>query len=130
VTCAISWGLCSLIGLLAVMSVVVVLVLLLYSFPVDGVGVGVWGVPVHLFFVVCHCFLFLDRLRLVYFCNYEIGSFMFCRNSLSIAACLSVKSCINYTFFVRRLPISSRSFCPCVSFLSCWVNGFPQLSYF
>jgi len=46
----ISWGRCSLIGLLVVMSVVVVLVLLLYSFPVDGVGVG--GVPVHLFLVV------------------------------------------------------------------------------
>ena len=40
VTCAISWGRCSLIGLLVVMSVVVVLVLLLFSFPVDGVGVG------------------------------------------------------------------------------------------
>jgi len=53
VTCAISWGHCSLIGLLVVMSVVVVLVLL-FSFPVDGVG----GVPVHLFFVVCYCFLF------------------------------------------------------------------------
>ena len=37
-TCAISWGRCSLIGLLAVMSVVVVLVLLLISFPVGGVG--------------------------------------------------------------------------------------------
>ena len=36
--CAISWGRCSLIGLLVVMSVVVVLVLLLISFPVDGVG--------------------------------------------------------------------------------------------
>ena len=39
VTCAISWGRCSLIGLLVVMSVVVVLVLLLFSFPMDGVGV-------------------------------------------------------------------------------------------
>jgi len=48
-------GRCSLIGLLVVMSVVVVLVLLLISFPVDGVGLG--GVPVHLFFVVCYCFL-------------------------------------------------------------------------
>jgi len=56
VACAISWGRCSLIGLLVVMSIVVVLVLLLFSFPVDGVGVG--GVPVHLFFVVCYCFLF------------------------------------------------------------------------
>ena len=36
VTCAISWGRCSLIGLLVVMSVVVVLVRLLFSFPVDG----------------------------------------------------------------------------------------------
>jgi len=52
VTCAISWGRCSLTGLLVVMSVVVVLVLLLFSFPVDGVGL-----PVHLFFVVCYCFL-------------------------------------------------------------------------
>ena len=34
-TCAISWGRCSLIGFL-VMSVVVVLVLLFISFPVDG----------------------------------------------------------------------------------------------
>jgi len=53
VTCAISWGRCSLIGLLVVMSVVVVLVLLFISFPVDWVGV-----PVHLFFVVCYYFLF------------------------------------------------------------------------
>jgi len=35
VTCAISWGRCSLVGLLVVISVVVVLVLLLFSFPVD-----------------------------------------------------------------------------------------------
>jgi len=35
VPCAISWGRCSLIGLLDVMSVVVVLVLLFISFPVD-----------------------------------------------------------------------------------------------
>ena len=55
-TCAISWGRCSLIGLLVVMSVVVVLVLLLFSLPVNVVGVG--GVPFHLFFVVCYCFLF------------------------------------------------------------------------
>ena len=41
VTCAISCGRCSLIGLLIVMSVVVVLVLLLISLPVDGVG---WGI--------------------------------------------------------------------------------------
>jgi len=52
----ISRGRCSLIGLLVVMSVVVVLVLLLFSFPVDGMGVG--SVPVHLFFVVSYCFLF------------------------------------------------------------------------
>ena len=44
-------GRSSLIGLLVVMSVVVVLVLLLFSFPVDGVG---GGVPIHLFFVVCY----------------------------------------------------------------------------
>jgi len=46
VTCAIffGWGRCSLIGLLVVMPVVAVLVLLLFSFPVNGVG----GVPVHL----------------------------------------------------------------------------------
>ena len=42
-TRAISWGRCSLIGLLVVMSVVVVLVLLFFSFPVDVVG---WGVRV------------------------------------------------------------------------------------
>ena len=56
-TCAISWDPCSLIGLLVVMSVVVVLVLLLFSFPMDGLGVEV-GLPFHLFFVVCYCFLF------------------------------------------------------------------------
>ena len=37
-TCAISWGRCSLIGLLVVMFVVVVLVLLFISFPLDVVG--------------------------------------------------------------------------------------------
>ena len=36
-TCAISWGRCSLIRLLVVMSIVVVLVLFI-SFPVDGGG--------------------------------------------------------------------------------------------
>ena len=36
-TCAISWGRCSLIGLLVVVCVVVVLVLLFISFPLDGV---------------------------------------------------------------------------------------------
>jgi len=45
VTCAISWGRCSLIGLLVVMSVVVVLVLLLFSFPVDGVVGGGGACP-------------------------------------------------------------------------------------
>jgi len=40
VTRAISWGRCSLIGLLVVMPVVVVLVLLFISFPVGGVGRG------------------------------------------------------------------------------------------
>jgi len=38
VTCAITWGRCSLIGLLVVMSVVVVLVLLFVSFPAGAVG--------------------------------------------------------------------------------------------
>jgi len=38
VACDISWGCCSLIGLLVVLFVVVVLVLLLISFPVDGRG--------------------------------------------------------------------------------------------
>jgi len=63
VTCAIFWGLCSLIGLLVVMSVVVVLVLLLFSFPVVGVGVGVCVCPL----VLCSLLLLsvLDRLRLV-----------------------------------------------------------------
>jgi len=37
--CAISWGRCSLIGLLVVTTVVVVLVLLLFDFPVEGVEV-------------------------------------------------------------------------------------------
>jgi len=50
-------GRCSLIGLLVVMSIVVVLVLLFISFLVDGVRVG-RCLPVHLFFVVCYCFLF------------------------------------------------------------------------
>jgi hypothetical protein len=59
-TCAISWGRCSLIGLLVVMSVVVVLVLLLFSFPVDGMGVC-------LSTVLCSLLLLsvFDRLRLV-----------------------------------------------------------------
>ena len=63
VTCAISWGRCSLIGLLVVMSVVVLLVLLLISFPVDGAGGG--GVPCPL--VLCSLLLLsvLDHLRLV-----------------------------------------------------------------
>jgi len=35
---------------------------------------------------------------------------MFCRNILSIAACISVQSCITYSFFfVRLLPASSCS---------------------
>jgi len=53
VMCAISWGRCSLIGLL-VMSVVVVLVLLFISFPVDGVWVG-----------RCSCLLVLCSLLLL-----------------------------------------------------------------
>ena len=63
-TFAISWGRCSLIGLLVVMSVVVVLVLLLFSFPVDGVGVG-GGCACPL--DPCSLLLLsvLDRLRLV-----------------------------------------------------------------
>jgi len=68
-------------GLLVVMSVVVVLVLLLISFPVDDVGLG-RGVPVQLFFVVCYCFLFWIGCVSFLFCSYEIGSFMFCLNSL------------------------------------------------
>jgi len=63
VTCAISWGRCSLIGLLVVMSVVVVLVLLFISFPVDGVGVERCSCPL----VLCSLLLLsvLDRLILV-----------------------------------------------------------------
>jgi len=63
VTCAISWGRCSLIGLLVVMSVVVVLVLLFISLPVDGVGVGRCSCQ----HVLCSLLLLsvLDRLRLV-----------------------------------------------------------------
>jgi len=62
VTCAISWGRCSLIGLLVVMSVVVVCVLLLFSFQVGGVGVGVgvclstcslWSVTAFCFWIGC-----------------------------------------------------------------------------
>jgi len=63
VTCAISWGRCSLIRLLVVMSVVVVLVLLFISFLVDGWGVGRCSCPL----VLCSLLLLsvLDRLRLV-----------------------------------------------------------------
>ena len=62
-TCAISWGRCTLIGLLVVTSVVVVLVFLLISFPVDGEGVGGCSCPL----VLCSLLLLsvLDRLRLV-----------------------------------------------------------------
>ena len=60
-TCDIYWGRCSMIGLLVVMSVVVVLVLLLFSFPVDGIGGG--GACPH---VLCSLLLLsvLDRCRL------------------------------------------------------------------
>ena len=65
------------------MSVVVVLVLLLFSFPVDWGG-GKGACPL----VLCSLLLLsvLDRLHRVWFCKYEIGPFMFCRNSLSFAA--------------------------------------------
>ena len=61
--CAISWGRCSLIGLLVVMCVVVVLVLLLFSFLVDGVGVGGCACPP----LLCSLLLLsvLDWLHLV-----------------------------------------------------------------
>ena len=62
-TCAISWGRCSLIGLLVVMSVVVVLVLMFISFPVDGVGLGRCSCPLVL--VGLLLLSVLDRLRLV-----------------------------------------------------------------
>ena len=60
-TCAISWGRCSLIGFLVVMSVVVVLVLLLLVFWRLGRGCAC---PL----VLCSLLLLsiLDRLRLVY----------------------------------------------------------------
>ena len=51
-TCAISWGPCSLIRFLVVMSVVVVLVLLFISFPVDGVGM-----VKHVTLAVTHAFI-------------------------------------------------------------------------
>ena len=59
-TYAISWGRCSLIGLLVVMSVVVLFVLLFFSFPVDEGG-GAYPQ------VLCSLLLLfvLDRLRLV-----------------------------------------------------------------
>jgi len=62
VTCAVSRGRCSLIGLL-VMSVVVVLFLLFISIPVDGVGVARCSCPR----VLCSLLLLpvLDRLRLL-----------------------------------------------------------------
>jgi len=61
VTCGISWGRCSLIGLLVVMSIVVVLVLQLFSFPLMAGG----GVACPL--VLCSLLLLsvLGRLRLV-----------------------------------------------------------------
>jgi len=63
VTRAVSWGRCSLIGLLVVMSVVVVLVLLLFSFPGDVEGEGGCACPL----VLCSLLLLsvLDRLCLV-----------------------------------------------------------------
>jgi len=63
VTCAISWGRCSLFGLLVVMSVVVVLVLLLFSFSVGWGEVGLCDCPL----VLCSLLLLsvLDGLRLV-----------------------------------------------------------------
>ena len=63
VTCAVSWGRCSLIRLLVVMSVVVVLVLLLFSFQADGVGVVGCACPL----VLCSLLLLsiLDQLLLV-----------------------------------------------------------------
>jgi len=54
------------------MSIVVLLGFLLFSFPVNGVGGA--GVPVHLFFVVCYCFL--DRFASCLVPQVEIGSFM------------------------------------------------------
>ena len=62
-TCVISWGRCSLIGRLVVMSVVVVLVLLFISFLVDEVGMGACACPL----VLCSLLLLsiLGRLRLV-----------------------------------------------------------------
>jgi len=67
VKCAISWGRCSLIGLLVVMSVVVVLVPLLFSFPVDGVCVWGGGGPVPFVFFGLFCFFFFGRVGLVFF---------------------------------------------------------------
>ena len=61
--CYISWGLCSLIRILVLISIVVVLVLLFIRFPVDGVEVGRCSCPL----VLCNLLLLsvLDRLRLV-----------------------------------------------------------------
>ena len=63
-TCAISWGRCSLIGLLVVMSVVVVLVLLFISFPAARGGGEGCSCPL----VLCSLLLLSvpDRLRLVF----------------------------------------------------------------
>jgi hypothetical protein len=63
VMCAISWGRCSLIGLLVVMSVVVVLVLLFFGFPLVGVGGGGGACPLVLCSLLLLCVL--DRLHLV-----------------------------------------------------------------
>jgi len=72
VTRAISWGRCSLIGLLVVMSLVAVLVLLLFSFPMDVVGLGggclstcsLWYVTAICFGSVASCLVSFSMRRL------------------------------------------------------------------
>ena len=54
-TCAISWGRTSLIGLLVVMSFVDALVFLIFSLPLDGVGLRSCACPI----VLCSLLLFL-----------------------------------------------------------------------
>ena len=86
-TCAISRGRCSLIGLLVVMSVVVVLVLLLFSFPVVGVGGGC-ACPL----VLCSLLLLLFWIGCVLSNSAIMKSDLLCSavTVLSIAACVSV----------------------------------------
>jgi len=57
-----------------------------FSFPVDGGRVG----SVHLFFVACYCFLFWIGCVVSSSGSMKWHHLLFCRNSLSFAACVRV----------------------------------------